>query len=60
MVQYLGLWVLIALSLNMWALIDVLRSGARRRVRAVWALILMVPVLGFVAWFLLGPRARAA
>ena len=57
-VEHLGLWLLIAMSLNMWALTCVLQSGAGLMTRVVWALVLLVPVLGFLAWFLLGPRAR--
>ena len=60
MIEYLGLWVLIALAINMWALISVLRSETTLMVRALWTLVLLVPVVGFVAWFLLGPRGNAA
>ena len=60
MIQYLGLWVLLALTLNMWALISVLRSKARLTTRALWLVILLLPGLGFVAWYLLGPRESAA
>ena len=59
MIQYLGLWVLLALSLNMWAMISVLRSGARFSLRALWVAVLLVPVVGFIAWYLLGPRESA-
>ena len=60
MIQYLGLWVLLALALNMWALIAVLRSGAKLTKRAIWVVVLGVPVAGFIAWYLLGPRERPA
>ena len=57
MIQYLGLWVLIALTLNMWALISVLRSDAGLIARVIWAvLLLLLPGIGFIAWYLLGPR----
>ena len=61
MIQYLGLWVLVALALNMWALISVLRSRARLARRAIWVgVLLLLPGVGFVAWYLLGPRESAA
>lgn len=60
MIDHAGLWLLIALSVNMWALISVLRSGTRPLWRIAWALVLLVPVLGFVLWFLLGPREKPA
>mgnify|MGYP001812779217 CR=1 FL=1 len=57
MVDYLGLWVLVIISLNMWALLSVLFSGAGLGARLIWAAVLLVlPGLGFVAWYLLGPR----
>ncbi|NNE82241.1 MAG: hypothetical protein HKN18_18375 [Silicimonas sp.] len=60
MIEYLGLWVLIALAINMWVLISVVGANARLTTRALWGVILLVPVIGFFAWFLLGPRGRAA
>ncbi len=57
MIEYLGLWVLIALTLNMWALLSVLRSGASWTGRGLWIILLLcLPGLGFVGWFLIGPR----
>lgn len=61
MIEYLGLWVLLALTLNMWALLSVLRSGASWTGRAIWAAVLLcLPGLAFFAWFLIGPREAAA
>lgn len=58
MIQYLGLWVLIALSFNMWALLSVVQSHAKWSTRLLWAIpLLCLPGLGYVAWYLLGPRA---
>ena len=57
MAEYLGLWVLLVLSLNMWALLSVLASSARWTVKGVWSAgLILLPGLGFVAWYLLGPR----
>ena len=60
MIEYLGLWILIAMSFNMWALLSVFQSGIGLIKKLIWALILLVPLLGFLGWFLLGPRAPAA
>ena len=60
MIEYLGLWVMIALAVNMWALISVFGAGVSWLNRALWTLILLVPVVGFVAWYVLGPRGRSA
>ena len=57
MLQYTGLWLLIVLSFNMWAWISVMHSGARLTVRGIWTVVLLcLPGIGFVAWFLIGPR----
>ena len=61
MIQYLGLWLLIAVAFNMWAWLSVMRSGARPLSRLLWTLVLVcLPAIGFVAWFLLGPREARA
>ena len=56
MVQYLGVALLLAWTVNVWAFMSVndARPGLVRL--ALWALILLIPVFGFVAWYLLGPR----
>lgn len=60
MIEYLGLWVLIALTLNMWALLSVLRAKASLTTKATWAVpLLLLPGLAFVAWYLMGPRRQA-
>ncbi len=57
MIEYLGLWVLVALSLNMWALLSVLRAGAGMTVKLIWTVLLLVlPGIAFVLWYVLGPR----
>lgn len=57
MVQYLGVFLLAAWAVNIWAFMSVIdaRPGVLRI--ALWALILLIPIIGFVAWYLLGPRA---
>ncbi len=60
MVEFLGLWVLLALTLNMWALLSVLQAKASLTGKAVWALVLCaLPGLAFLGWYLLGPRRQA-
>ncbi|MEQ9042074.1 MAG: PLD nuclease N-terminal domain-containing protein [Silicimonas sp.] len=55
--QYLGLWLLIALTFNMWAWLSVIRARPGPVRLVLWTLVLAcLPVIGFVAWFLLGPR----
>lgn len=52
----LGILVLIA---DVWAIVNVFQSQADTGPKVAWiVLILVLPVLGFVVWFLAGPRAR--
>lgn len=61
MIEYLGLWVLLALTLNMWALLTVLGSSATILTKATWTVLLLgLPGLAFLAWFLVGPRRARA
>ena len=59
MVDYFGLVLIGAIALNLWALTDVWRSGRTMATRLSWTLVLVLPVAGFIAWFLIGPRAAA-
>ncbi len=50
----LGLLLLIA---DIWAIVNVLQSAADTTKKVVWTVvILLMPLLGVVLWFFLGPR----
>lgn len=52
-----GFFGLILLVADIWAIVNVLQSGASTGAKAVWiVLILVLPVLGLVAWLFAGPR----
>jgi len=52
-----GLLGLIILIINVWAIIKIVQSGAGTGTKVLWVvLILVLPVLGLLLWFLLGPR----
>lgn len=54
----LGLFVLL---LDIYAIYNVLTSGASALSKVIWTLVIFfLPVLGFVAWVFLGPRGGAA
>jgi hypothetical protein len=41
-----------------WAIINVAQSNAEPAKKAIWiVLILVLPVLGFLLWLILGPRS---
>ena len=56
MADYLGLLWIVTIAANVWAFLAVLdaRPGPARLL--VWGAALLVPVLGWIAWFLIGPR----
>ena len=50
----LGLLVLIA---DVWALINIFQSSADTGRKVIWVVIILVlPVLGFILWYFLGPK----
>lgn len=54
----LGILVLIA---DVWAIANVLGSSASLPAKIVWSLlIVLLPILGLIAWLVAGPRARSS
>lgn len=52
-----GLFGLIILIADIYAIYQTLTSGASTVAKIVWTLaILILPVLGFIAWLVAGPR----
>jgi succinate dehydrogenase/fumarate reductase cytochrome b subunit len=51
----LGLLILIA---DVWAIVSIFQSGASNEKKALWiVLVVILPVVGLILWFLLGPRS---
>jgi hypothetical protein len=51
----------ILLVLDLWAIVSVIGSSAGTGTKVIWVLvILFLPLLGFIAWLLFGPRAARA
>lgn len=50
---------LLALVLNVYAILQTARSDAPGAIRALWVvLIILLPFIGFIAWMILGPREK--
>ena len=50
----LGLLILVG---DGWAIINIFQSGASTEKKALWiVLVVLLPVLGLILWFFLGPR----
>ena len=59
---YNGLWGLLVLAGDIWAIINIFQSNASSGKKLVWILVvILLPVLGLILWYFLGPRqGRAA
>lgn len=56
-----GLLGLIVLILDIYAILKIAQSSASNGAKALWiALVIVLPVLGLIIWFLFGPGARDA
>jgi succinate dehydrogenase/fumarate reductase cytochrome b subunit len=56
-----GLWGVLILAADIWAILNIFQSGASNEKKALWTvLVLLLPVLGLILWYLLGPRGGKA
>ncbi|MEJ8567729.1 PLD nuclease N-terminal domain-containing protein [Elongatibacter sediminis] len=53
-----GILGLLVLILDIWAIIKVIGSGATAGAKVLWVIVILVlPVLGLILWWFLGPKA---
>lgn len=53
-----GLIILIA---DIWAIINIVQSGATTGMKVLWVIIIIVlPLIGLILWFLMGPKKATA
>ncbi len=58
MSNYQGLFGLILLIIDLWAIINVVNSRNSTGTKVIWCLlIILLPLLGFIIWLITGPRA---
>ena len=54
---YNGLLGLLILAGDIWAIINIFQSSASNEKKLLWTLVvLLLPLLGLILWFFLGPR----
>jgi succinate dehydrogenase/fumarate reductase cytochrome b subunit len=59
--QYQGLGGLIVLVADVWAIVNIFQSGADTGRKVLWTvLVILLPVLGFILWYFLGPKTGRA
>jgi succinate dehydrogenase/fumarate reductase cytochrome b subunit len=58
---YGGIVGLLILAGDIWAIINIFQSSASNEKKLLWILaVLLLPLLGLILWFFLGPRDRKA
>ncbi|EAQ14312.1 MULTISPECIES: PLD nuclease N-terminal domain-containing protein [Maritimibacter] len=61
MFELSGLFGIILLALDIWALISIFSSGASTGSKVLWALLVIIlPLLGFIIWLVAGPKSNRA
>jgi hypothetical protein len=56
-----GIFGLLVLIADIWAIVNIVQSSAGTGRKVLWiVLVLLLPVLGLILWFLLGPRTGKA
>ena len=59
--RYEGFGGFIVLIADVWAIVNIFQSGASTADKVLWTVIVIVlPILGFILWFFLGPRTGRA
>ena len=54
---YNGLLGLLILAGDVWAIINIFQSSASKEKKLLWTVVvLLLPLLGLILWFFLGPR----
>jgi hypothetical protein len=52
-----SLWGILVLIADVWAIVNIAQSSADTVKKALWiVLVIVLPVLGFILWYFLGPR----
>ncbi|HZM47380.1 MAG TPA: PLDc N-terminal domain-containing protein [Burkholderiales bacterium] len=52
-----GIFGILVLIADIWAILNIAQSSASTGHKALWiVLVLLLPVVGLIIWFLLGPR----
>lgn len=58
MFEGIGIIGLVILAADIWAIINVVGSGAGTGSKVLWILlILILPVIGLIVWLIAGPRS---
>ena len=54
---YNGIWALLIFAGDVWAIINIFQSSASNEKKLIWIIaVVLLPLLGLILWYLLGPR----
>ena len=57
---YGGILGVLILAGDIWAIMNIFQSSVSNEKKLIWILaVVLLPLLGLILWFLLGPRHRA-
>ena len=60
-VGFNGIWGLLVLAADVWAIINVAQSAVSNEKKLIWIIaIILLPLLGVILWYFLGPRGSKA
>jgi len=58
-IGYNSIWGLLVLAADIWAIINIFQSSVSNEKKLIWTIVVvLLPVLGLILWFFLGPRDR--
>jgi hypothetical protein len=56
-----SVWGVLILIGDIWAIINILQSSVSNEKKLIWIVaVVLLPLLGLILWFFLGPRNRSA
>ena len=59
--RYGGILGILILAGDIWAIINIFQSSVSNEKKLLWILVVvLLPLLGLILWFFLGPRGRTA
>ena len=60
-VGFHGIWGLLILAGDIWAILNIAQSSASNEKKLIWIIaVILLPLLGLVLWYFLGPRSGKA
>jgi succinate dehydrogenase/fumarate reductase cytochrome b subunit len=60
-VGFNGLWGLLVLAGDVWAILNIAQSSVSNEKKALWiVLVVVLPLVGLILWYFLGPKSGKA